>query len=205
MKFSDIDFSAISRMMDNMSDEEKASLNDMAQNMMDNMNNQNAEVEEETDMYEALRIDEQDYSDLPGNVLDQIEAAVDLESYYEDTKDVDFSASILFYSKAVLTMCRDYLYPIFKNVLEAPNFSNKDVTTLYNYYYPLTQEENLHKLVDEGFGDSITLINLRDLLSQLYILLNRAEYDFVSYEDVQVIKDKLFKDKGLLNISNLTK
>ena len=37
MKFSDIDFSAISRMMDNMSDEEKNKLNDMAQNMMNNM------------------------------------------------------------------------------------------------------------------------------------------------------------------------
>ena len=34
MKFSDIDFSAISRIMDSMSDEEKDKLNDMAQNMM---------------------------------------------------------------------------------------------------------------------------------------------------------------------------
>ena len=33
MKFSDIDFSAISRMMDNMSDEEKNKLNDMAKEM----------------------------------------------------------------------------------------------------------------------------------------------------------------------------
>ena len=37
MKFSDIDFSAISRMMDSMSDEEKDRLNNMAQEMMDNM------------------------------------------------------------------------------------------------------------------------------------------------------------------------
>ena len=43
MKFSDIDFSAISRMMDNMSDEEKNKLNDMAQNMMNNMK-QNEEL-----------------------------------------------------------------------------------------------------------------------------------------------------------------
>ena len=33
MKFSDIDFSAISRMMDSMSDEEKDRLNNMAQEM----------------------------------------------------------------------------------------------------------------------------------------------------------------------------
>ena len=57
MKFSDIDFSAISRMMDNMSDEEKNKLNDMAQNMMNNMK-QNEEPEEETDFYEALNINE---------------------------------------------------------------------------------------------------------------------------------------------------
>ena len=60
MKFSDIDFSAISRMMDNMSDEEKNKLNDMAQNMMNNMK-QNEEPEEETDFYEALNINEEDY------------------------------------------------------------------------------------------------------------------------------------------------
>ena len=71
MKFSDIDFSAISRMMDNMSDEEKNKLNDMAQNMMNNMK-QNEEPEEETDFYEALNINEEDYADFPGSVLDQI-------------------------------------------------------------------------------------------------------------------------------------
>lgn len=64
MKFSDIDFSAISRMMDNMSDEEKNKLNDMAQNMMNNMK-QNEEPEEETDFYEALNINEEDYADFP--------------------------------------------------------------------------------------------------------------------------------------------
>ena len=81
MKFSDIDFSAISRMMDNMSDEEMNKLNDMAQNMMNNMK-QNEESEEETDFYEALNINEEDYTDFPGSVLDQIEAGSDLEVYY---------------------------------------------------------------------------------------------------------------------------
>ena len=50
MKFSDIDFSAISRMMDSMSDEEKDRLNNMAQEMMDNMKNEQ-EPEQEEDMY----------------------------------------------------------------------------------------------------------------------------------------------------------
>ena len=86
MKFSDIDFSAISRMMDSMSDEEKDRLNNMAQEMMDNMKNEQ-EPEQEEDMYAFYGINEEDYKDVPGIVLDQMEAASDLEGYYEDVKD----------------------------------------------------------------------------------------------------------------------
>ena len=146
MKFSDIDFSAISRMMDNMSDEEKNKLNDMAQNMMNNMK-QNEEPEEETDFYEALNINEEDYADFPGSVLDQIEAGSDLEVYYEDVKDADFSASALFYAKATLNMLRKYIYPIFKNFFDG--FNNPSTTTIYSYLYPLMNQDNIHKLFDE--------------------------------------------------------
>ena len=151
MKFSDIDFSAISRMMDNMSDEEKNKLNDMAQNMMNNMK-QNEEPEEETDFYEALNINEEDYADFPGSVLDQIEAGSDLEVYYEDVKDADFSASALFY---------------------------------------------------EEFGTPEGWMELKNALQQIYIILNRAEYDFVSHEDLQLLKDILFNQEVLLKIKNL--
>ena len=77
MKFSDIDFSAIGKMLDSMSDEEKEQINQYANNMMENMQ-QNIEpepVEEEPDFFEQLHIKEEDYQDLPGLVLDQIEAA----------------------------------------------------------------------------------------------------------------------------------
>lgn len=196
MKFSDIDFSAISRMMDSMSDEEKDKLNDMAQNMMENMNKQQEEqVEEEVDFYTLLNIDEDDYSMLPGEVLDQIEAAVDLENYYEDTEEVDFSASVLFYAKAVLNMLRKYIYPIFHQ--EFDNFSNPKTTTLYMYLYPLMNEDNIHKLMDDGHG---SFVELRDLLQKLYLLLNRAEFDFISHQDVQYVKELLFKEKGILMI-----
>lgn len=107
MKFSDIDFSAISRMMDSMSDEEKDRLNNMAQEMMDNMKNEQ-EPEQEEDMYAFYGISEEEYEDVPGIVLDQMEAASDLEVYYEDVKDEDFSASVLFLSKAILNMLRHY-------------------------------------------------------------------------------------------------
>ena len=57
MKFSDIDFSAISRIMDSMSDEEKDKLNDMAQNMMSDMQKpQESEEEEIDDFYAFLGI-----------------------------------------------------------------------------------------------------------------------------------------------------
>ena len=82
MKFSDIDFSAISRIMDSMSDEEKDKLNDMAQNMMSDMQKpQESEEEEIDDFYAFLGIKEEDYQDLPGGVLDALEAACDLWLY----------------------------------------------------------------------------------------------------------------------------
>src|SRR5690625_1134374 len=95
MKFSDIDFSALSRMMNSMSDEEKERLNTMAENMMENMKSE-PESEEETDFYAHFDISETEYADLPGQVLDQIEAASDLEQYYEDVTESDFSASVVF-------------------------------------------------------------------------------------------------------------
>ncbi len=194
MNFSDIDFSAISRMMNNMSDEEKASLNDMAQNMMNNMSN--TEEQEEVDMYHFLQIDEEAYANVPGKVLDQIEAAVDFEDFYEETKDADFSGSALFYAKAVLTMLRTYVDPVYKETLSFEK--NVNTTTLYDYVYPLMDETNIHALMDVGYR--IDWISLRTTLQQLYVVLNRAEYDFVSYEDVQWIKEALFKNDFLLEM-----
>lgn len=129
MKFSDIDFSAISRIMDSMSDEEKDKLNDMAQNMMSDMQKpQESEEEEIDDFYAFLGIKEEDYQDLPGGVLDALEAACDLEQFYSEDPEADFSASIL---------------------------------------------------------------------------LSRAEYDFIRYEDLQSFKNLLIKEKGLLQIKEL--
>ena len=187
MKFSDIDFSAISRMMDSMSDEEKDRLNNMAQEMMDNMKNEQ-EPEQEEDMYAFYGINEEDYKDVPGIVLDQMEAASDLEGYYEDVKDEDFSASVLFLSKGVL---------------EISKFSNPNMTTIYDFLYPLMNDETIQKLCDEGFGESSMWIEHRSMLQQIYTALNRAEYDFINYETLQEIKSILFDKNGLLNITKL--
>lgn len=204
MKFSDIDFSAISRMMDSMSDEQKEKMNEMADDMMSKYaQNQEEIVESQEDMYEFLQIDEEDYSELPGIVLDQMEAACDLEQYYEDVRDSDFSGSILFLCKALVNMLRKYHYPIYKNVLNVSGFTNESMTTLYSYFSVLMNEETIHTLVDEGFGSSELWVAHKNLLSQAYILLNRAEYDSISYEELQNFKDLLFNQKGLLNITNL--
>lgn len=201
MKFSDIDFSAISRMMDSMSDEEKDRLNNMAQEMMDNMKNE--QESEQEDMYSFYGINEEEYEDVPGIVLDQMEAASDLEGYYEDVKDEDFSASVLFLSKAVLNMLRHYHFSIYKNVLEISKFSNPNMTTIYDFLYPLMNDETIQKLCDEGFGESSMWIEHRSMLQQIYTTLNRAEYDFINYETLQEIKSILFDKNGLLNITKL--
>ena len=199
MKFSDIDFSAISRMMDNMSDEEKEKLNNYANDMMNNMKqNVEEEPEEEEDFYSYLNIDEDEYGKLPGIVLDELEAACDMEKYYEDVKESDFSASALFYGKATLHVLRKYIQPIFKNFFDGLNISS--TTTVYSYLYPLMNQENIHKLVDEDFGDSIVWVEMKNILQQVYLILQRAEYDFVSYEDLQAIKHVLLDEKGLLKL-----
>lgn len=197
MNFGDIDFSKVSQILNNMSDEEKEQLNSMAQDMMKNMNKpQENEEESQEDMYSFLNIQEEDYTDLPGIVLDEMEQAVELEQYYEDVKESDFSASALFYGKALLNMCRKYQYPVFSNIFDG--FKNVNTTTLYNFFYPLMDDENIQKLSDEGFGNQSDWVQIRLIIQQMYILVNRAEYDSVSYEDVQGIKSVLFDKKGLL-------
>lgn len=197
MNFGDIDFSKVSQILNNMSDEEKEQLNSMAQDMMKNMNKpQENEEESQEDMYSFLNIQEEDYADLPGIVLDEMEQAVELEQYYEDVKESDFSASALFYGKALLNMCRKYQYPVFSNIFDG--FKNVNTTTLYNFFYPLMNDENIQKLSDEGFGNQSDWVQIRLMIQQMYILVNRAEYDSVSYEDIQGIKSVLFDKKGLL-------
>lgn len=204
MKFSDIDFSALSQMLNNMSPEEKDKLNNMAENMMNNYKNeQEQEESEDITMYDFLGIDEEEYAQF-GPILDIIEQAVDIEQYYEDTKEVDFSGCILYYAKAVLNLLRTHHYPIYKNVLEAKGFSNPNITTLQSYLMPLMNEDNLHLLADEQFGSLQGWVDHKNFLLQLSVLLNRAEYDFISYEDVQTLKQALFTNKALFTILNIT-
>ena len=140
---------------------EKDRLNNMAQEMMDNMKNEQ-ESEQEEDMYSFYGINEEDYKDVPGIVLDQMEEASDLEGYYEDVKDEDFSASVLFLSKAILNMLRHYHFSVYKSVLEISKFSNPNMTTIYDFLYPLMNDETIQNCVmkdleNQVCGQSIAL------------------------------------------------
>lgn len=205
MKFSDIDFSALSNMMNSMSKEEKEKLNDMAENVMNSMQKNNEETEENEDFYSFLHIKEEEYQNLPGIVLDQMEAAGDLEQYYEDIEDADFSGSILFYAKAILNLLRENHFDVYKKVLDLKNLKDKTMTTLYDFYVPLMNEDNLHILMDAGYGASEDWIAHRNLIQQMYIMLNRAQFDTIHYNELQLMKEKLLDENGILRIVTMLK
>lgn len=198
MKFSDIDFSALHQMMDSMNEEEKASLNDMANTMMNNMKEN---PEDELDMYDFLHIQEEDYADMP--VLDLIESAVELEDFYDGDPEADYSASVLFYAKAVLGLLRTIHFPVYAHVLDLPDFQNAVNTTIYSYLAPLMNPDHIHTLVNENFGTTEAWNIHKNALQQIYVLLNRAEYDFIRYEELQTLKALLFDQKALLSINEL--
>ena len=106
MKLSDIDFSAISRMMNGLSDDERAQLDSMANDMIASMQPKPEEEEPSVDYSEGLGLSDI-YQELDGRTLDFLEQAWDLESFYEDA-EADFSASVLFLQKALLNELRHH-------------------------------------------------------------------------------------------------
>ncbi len=200
MNWNDIDFSAIQKMVDSLSEEEKANLQSMAQNMMrgdfePNLDIQPEEEIEETDpLFQKLNMSEEEFENLPGTMQDALEAAIDLEDYYDEDLDADYSASVLFYAKALLSACRTNLYPHLKEMLAGMPSAQ---TTLFSYLQALN-ESNIHTLVDQGKGESATWASLAALISFMQLQLQRAEYDTISYADLVAIKHQLLDTKDLL-------
>ena len=200
MNWNDIDFSAIQKMVDSLSEEEKANLQSMAQNMMrgdfePNLDIQPEEEIEETDpLFQKLNMSEEEFENLPGTMQDALEAAIDLEDYYDEDLDADYSASVLFYAKALLNACRTNLYPHLKEMLAGMPSAQ---TTLFSYLQALN-ESNIHTLVDQGKGESATWASLAALISFMQLQLQRAEYDTISYADLVAIKHQLLDTKDLL-------
>lgn len=208
MKLSDIDFSAISNMMNSLSDEEKNQLNTMAEDMMQRMTPPPV-PEDDLDYTEALGLNEETVNQLPGEVLNNLEAAWDMENFYDEEEDADYSAAVLFYSKALLALLRKQLYPVLKNVPdenllpENPCKKPVGVTTLQDYMTALFTPGVKDKLIEEGFGDSQFWNALQNLLVPVQTALARAEYDFISLEDLQALKTLLLEDGVLVSIASL--
>lgn len=199
MKFPGFDFNAIKNFVDNMSDEEKEQITNMAADMMQNMPNQNQPVQEEEeeteDVFAYYGIDESLADRLGGEVLSALEAASDLEQYYEDDPEADLSASVLFLSKAVLQLLRKNAAPVFDEAGK-PGFSNPNATTLFQYVQSL-DEDLIQKLCDQAELSQEGVLQLKNDLMQLYILLQRAEYDRITAEELQACRQLLLAD-GLL-------
>lgn len=195
MNWNDIDFSAIQNMVNSLSDEQKENIRTMAQDMMKGHDTP-VQEEEEAPVFDQLGIEEEQFTALPGKMQDDLEAALDAEQYYEDDPDADFSAAALFYSKALLEACRQRLFPVFKNVLDAKDLAAPGYTTLSQYLLAL-DDENIRKLADEGFADTSYWVSVRDLLRFAMLFLQRAEYDTISYSDLLAIKSRLIEEKEI--------
>lgn len=157
MNFSDINFSRINEMLNNLSENEKEQIDAMANNMLNQMREQNtSQEEEETDFKEGLHLSEE-YEKLDGGVLDALEQAWDLEDFY-DGQMSDYSGSVLFLQKALLKELR-------------------------------TKTENARS---KSLGELAAMEKWKPwqpVLMQVATFLQKAEYDEISYEELQAIKE----------------
>lgn len=204
MNLSDIDFSAIGNMLNNLSSDEKERLNNMADEMMQRMAPAPEEEEPDVDFSEALHLDEELLNELPAKVLANLENAWDLEDFYEAVDpDADFSGSALFYTKALLELLRAKAYPVFRNVLSEeilasnPCRKSAGMTSLADYTAVVFQPQAIHALVEEGFGTEGFWDQMKTLLVTMQTILSRAEFDRLTYEDLQAAKQMLLSDEGL--------
>ena len=191
MKLSDIDFGRLGQMMDSLSPEQKGSLDAMAQRMMENMSPAD-DAEEAVDFMEALGLDER-YELLDGNTLGALEAAWDMEDFYDADEDADYSAAVLFYGKAVLYELRRELFPLLKAVTGFSGHSLKDVLAALD-------DETVERMTKEGIGSKEQWESLRAFLVQLLTQLYIAESDKVTCEMLQGVKRLVLDDGHLLEI-----
>ena len=201
-------------MVDSLTEEEKESLSNMARNMAKNMpesmnqaaQNFQQELEEEDnalDYIDYLGIDENLANDLDGQTLSMLESGSDMEQYYSDIEEADLSASVLFYTKALLSLCRKYAAPRLADA-GLTKFERPETTTLYDYAWQLGQSEAMERLSDEKHPARF-FADLSVVLMQAYVLLQRAEYEFISQRDLQVLKDAMFSHHLLADLYSLKK
>lgn len=209
MQFPKFDFDQMQKILNNMSEEDKASLNSMAQDVLSQMNMPNsadepiAAEEEENDesFYDKLNIKEEQYNDLPGIVLENLEAACDLEEFYEDYPDADLSGSALFYIKALLNALKETAYPVFKEADSLNRLPIKAALSLQDLIDFLS-DMNEETLIDKGYGSQDYLDWLKGLLVSLNNFLSLAEYGVVKKTELSLIKSLLIENDALLTINS---
>lgn len=202
MKFPDIDFDAISRMVDMLDDEQKDKIASMADQMMKRNVQEEAQAEEEPDDFlDYLQIPEELAGKLSGSVLADLEAASDLEQYYEDVEDADLSASVLFLSKAVLKLLRENAAPLLSEA-EISGFSSPQNLGLNQFVYQMNQAGS-EKLVQIFNMDEVEISEIMNSLSQLNLLLMRAEFHTIEKPDLQMAKSLLISHGLLSSLANL--
>lgn len=200
------DFSSISSLLNSLSDDEKENITEMARNMMNNMQQPSQddaeELVEEASLFDGLGVDEVKYSELKGKILDQMEEAYELESYYDDDPDSDYSAPLLFYSKAYLTALKEYVYPVYEEVKDLSSFPKAEQTDLYSYVLPLN-ESGMEDLVGAGYLTMEDWQQVSMLCMQAFVLLKKAESESVTFDELQAFKQELFSNDLLVKLHNI--
>lgn len=197
MKFPGFDLNAISQMINSMSEEEKEQISSMAGSVMENMARQKAEEmqeEESVDFTEYLHLPEALCETMPAAALAALESGADLEQYYEEIEDADFSASALFYAKALLLVLRERCTPeLFVHPISNPAYAD-----LMEYAGALGESEEL--FADKTGFSSAQFAALQQGILQAVMFLKRAEYDVIDRRSLEVMKQMLL-DQGVLDLA----
>lgn len=203
MDLSGFDFNAFRTLLNSLSEEEAASLSQMAGNMMDSLQQKAVqEAEEEPQNWmEYLHVDEHFAQAFSGRVLDALEAAADMEQFYEDIEGADYSASVLYYAKAVLLVLREKLAPLFARKMHKTNFDHPEQTTLFHYIQELSYSPDIRDLTAVTGIPVTTWQMLGSKLMEVFVLLQRAEYDRVSLDELQSLKDLILRRELLRSVA----
>lgn len=217
MNWRDIDFGAVSRMMDALSDDEKENIMNMAQNMMNGFNPNGGaggeegepapeaeeEIEVETDFLEGLRLNPVVYGNLDPAIMKDLESGYDLEVFYEDDEEADLSGSVLFYSKALLKALRRYLYPVLTEAGLEGSLPSAAAMDLQGFLQILYSPENRKKAAKRAGLDEEDFEAVFQGLSQTAIQFSRAISDSISRADLDYLKSLLLGSDLIAELASI--
>lgn len=120
--FDKIDFMKAAQAVADMSDEERSQMMDMAKDMFANMQQSaasapQAETEEDQEEparenWQILGLSIEQYNRLDEQLKELLDNAAELEDFYDQDAEADYSASTLFFYKAALAILRNILIEV---------------------------------------------------------------------------------------------